>query len=179
MANEKTYLTVTALTKYIRYKFDNDVHLANVLLEGEISNFKKHSRGHFYFTLKDQGAQISATMFYSDARHVQFEPKDGMKVLVKGRIFENQLFFRQLCWDCFHEELEKEKIDITMPSVKIKRGFVSPDSKYNSVGYNVMVIKGSKMPDVKNGNLILAAHRGNSSVSFFDKLYKTKRRWFL
>jgi len=86
MANEKTYLTVTALTKYIRYKFDNDVHLANVLLEGEISNFKKHSRGHFYFTLKDQGAQISATMFYSDARHVQFEPKDGMKVLVKGNV---------------------------------------------------------------------------------------------
>ncbi len=65
---------------------------------------------------------------------------------------------------------------VEVPSVKIKRGFVSPDSKYNSVGYNVMVIKGSEMPDVKNGNLILAAHRGNSSVSFFDKLYKTKRR---
>ena len=63
MANEKTYLTVTALTKYIRYKFDNDVHLTSVLLEGEISNFKRHSRGHFYFTLKDQNAQISATIF--------------------------------------------------------------------------------------------------------------------
>ena len=86
MANEKTYLTVTALTKYIRYKFDNDVHLASVLLEGEISNFKRHSRGHFYFTLKDQNAQISATMFASEARKVLFEPKDGMKVLVKGSV---------------------------------------------------------------------------------------------
>ena len=86
MANEKTYLTVTALTKYIRYKFDNDVHLMSVLLEGEISNFKRHSRGHFYFTLKDQSAQISATMFYSEARKVNFEPKDGMKVLVKGSV---------------------------------------------------------------------------------------------
>lgn len=86
MVNEKTYLTVTALTKYIRYKFDNDVHLANVLLEGEISNFKRHSRGHFYFTLKDQGAQISATMFYSEAKKVLFEPKDGMKVLVTGTV---------------------------------------------------------------------------------------------
>ena len=86
MANEKTYLTVTALTKYIRYKFDNDVHLVSVLLEGEISNFKRHSRGHFYFTLKDQGAQISATMFASEARKVSFEPKDGMKVLVKGSV---------------------------------------------------------------------------------------------
>ena len=86
MANEKTYLTVTALTKYIRYKFDNDVHLTNVLLEGEISNFKRHSRGHFYFTLKDQGAQISATMFAYEAKKVMFEPKDGMKVLVKGSV---------------------------------------------------------------------------------------------
>ena len=86
MANEKTYLTVTALTKYIRYKFDNDVHLTSVLLEGEISNFKRHSRGHFYFTIKDQNAQISATMFYSEARKVLFEPKDGMKVLVKGSV---------------------------------------------------------------------------------------------
>ena len=86
MANEKTYLTVTALTKYIRYKFDNDVHLTSVLLEGEISNFKRHSRGHFYFTLKDQGAQISATMFAYEAKKVMFEPKDGMKVLVKGSV---------------------------------------------------------------------------------------------
>ena len=61
---------------------------------------------------------------------------------------------------------------LEVPDVKIKRGFVAMDSKYNSVGYNVMLIRGSDMPDKKNGNLILAAHRGNSSVSFFDKLYK-------
>ena len=86
MDNNSVYLTVTALTKYIRYKFDNDIHLANVLLEGEISNFKKHSRGHFYFTLKDQNAQISATMFYQEAKKVSFTPVDGMKVLVKGSV---------------------------------------------------------------------------------------------
>lgn len=61
---------------------------------------------------------------------------------------------------------------LSVPDVDIKRGFVDFDSKYNSVGYNVMLIKGSNMPDQENGNLILAAHRGNSSVSFFDKLYK-------
>lgn len=60
---------------------------------------------------------------------------------------------------------------ISIPDIKLKRGFTSIDSKYNSVSYNVMLIKGSDMPDVTNGNLILAAHRGNSSVSFFDKLY--------
>lgn len=63
---------------------------------------------------------------------------------------------------------------LSVPDVDIKRGFVSINSKYNSVGYNVMLIEGSKMPDQDKGNLILAAHRGNSSVSFFDKLYKLK-----
>ncbi len=83
---EERYLTVTALTKYIKYKFDHDHHLEEVLLEGEISNFKHNSRGHFYFTLKDEGASISVTMFSSFARQVQFEPKDGMKVFVKGNV---------------------------------------------------------------------------------------------
>lgn len=86
MVSEKKALTVTALTKYIKYKFDHDIHLSDLLLEGEISNFKRHSRGHFYFTLKDKNAQISATMFYNDAKKVSFEPKDGMKVLVRGNV---------------------------------------------------------------------------------------------
>ena len=81
---EERYLTVTALTKYIKYKFDNDKHLVDVLLEGEISNFKRHSRGHFYFTLKDENAQISAMMFQSNASKVLFQPTDGMKVFVRG-----------------------------------------------------------------------------------------------
>lgn len=83
---EERYLTVTALTKYIKYKFDHDHHLEEVLLEGEISNFKHNARGHFYFTLKDDGAQIAATMFASSARTVKFEPSDGMKVFVKGTV---------------------------------------------------------------------------------------------
>lgn len=83
---EERYLTVSALTKYIKYKFDHDHHLEEVLLEGEISNFKHNSRGHFYFTLKDEGAAISVTMFSSFARQVAFEPKDGMKVFVKGNV---------------------------------------------------------------------------------------------
>lgn len=83
---EERYLTVTALTKYIKYKFDHDHHLEEVLLEGEISNFKHNSRGHFYFTLKDEMAAISVTMFSSFAKMVKFEPKDGMKVFVKGNV---------------------------------------------------------------------------------------------
>jgi len=83
---EKKYLSVSALTKYIKYKFDKDAHLKNVLLKGEISNFKHHSRGHFYFTLKDDKSQISAIMFASSSKKVVFTPKDGMSVLVEGYI---------------------------------------------------------------------------------------------
>ena len=83
---EERYLTVTALTKYIKYKFDHDHNLELVLLEGEISNFKHNARGHFYFRLKDDYAVIDATMFASSASKCNFEPEDGMKVYVKGRI---------------------------------------------------------------------------------------------
>ena len=80
------YITVTQLTRYIKYKIDNDVHLNEVFLKGEISNFKAHSRGHFYFTLKDEGSRINAVMFASATRNVKFMPQDGMKVMVTGKI---------------------------------------------------------------------------------------------
>ena len=83
--NDK-YISVNQLTKYIKYKIDNDVNLNEVYLKGEISNFKAHSRGHYYFTIKDEKSRISAIMFASNTKSVKFEPVDGMKVLVKGRI---------------------------------------------------------------------------------------------
>ena len=83
--NDK-YITVTQLTRYIKYKIDNDVNLNEVFLKGEISNFKAHSRGHFYFTLKDENSRISAIMFSSNTKKIKFLPQDGMKVLVTGKI---------------------------------------------------------------------------------------------
>ena len=83
--NDK-YITVTQLTRYIKYKIDNDVNLNEVFLKGEISNFKAHSRGHFYFTLKDEGSRINAIMFASQTKNIKFMPEDGMKVLVTGKI---------------------------------------------------------------------------------------------
>ena len=82
----KEYLTVSQLTKYIKYKLDNDINLREVYLKGEISNFKAHTRGHFYFTIKDEGSRINAVMFASSASKVKFTPEDGMKILVMGRI---------------------------------------------------------------------------------------------
>ena len=83
---EERYLNVSALTKYIKYKFDHDYNLSEVLLEGEISNFKQNSRGHFYFKLKDEEAQIDAIMFAQSASKVMFIPSDGMHVFVKGKV---------------------------------------------------------------------------------------------
>ena len=80
------YVTISDLNRYIKAKFDMDTHLNHVYLKGEISNFKHHTRGHFYFTLKDENSRIAAVMFASSAKNVAFEPEDGMKVLVSGRI---------------------------------------------------------------------------------------------
>ena len=80
------YITVSQLTRYIKFKIDNDEHLNNVFLKGEISNFKAHTRGHFYFTIKDETSRINAVMFQSNASKLKFLPEDGMKIMVTGRI---------------------------------------------------------------------------------------------
>jgi exodeoxyribonuclease VII large subunit len=84
--NQNNYLTITQLNKYLKYKFDEDTNLRKVYLKGEISNFKAHTRGHFYFTLKDEGSRINAVMFQSNASKIKFRPVDGMKVMVIGRV---------------------------------------------------------------------------------------------
>ena len=80
------YLTVGALTRYLKMKFETDTHLRKVYLKGEISNFKAHTTGHYYFSIKDETSKINAIMFASNARKMKFIPKDGMKVLLMGRV---------------------------------------------------------------------------------------------
>ena len=80
-------LSVSALTKHIKSLIEGDETLADVIVEGEISNFKCHrATGHLYFSLKDEGAVINAVMFRSSAQSLAFAPADGKKVLVKGRV---------------------------------------------------------------------------------------------
>ncbi|WP_445493142.1 exodeoxyribonuclease VII large subunit [Niallia sp. 03133] len=83
---ESKYLTVQALTKYIKRKFDADPHLHQVYVKGEISNFKQHSSGHMYFTLKDDKARILAVMFARNNQIMKFKPENGMKVLVRASL---------------------------------------------------------------------------------------------
>ncbi len=83
---EEKYLKISDLNEYIKVMFDENSFLNKIYLKGEISNFKNHTRGHLYFTLKDETSRISAVMFYNKALALQFKPEDGMNVLVEGRI---------------------------------------------------------------------------------------------
>ena len=83
MNNE--YFSVSDINKIIKSTIDNSEILRNVYLKGEISNIKYHGRGHLYFSLKDENSKINAVMFNYSGK-LQFEPKDGDGVLVRGRI---------------------------------------------------------------------------------------------
>ena len=83
--NDK-YLTISQINEYVKMRIDSDANLKKVFLKGEVSNFKNHTRGHLYFTLKDDDSRISAVMFASQAAYLKFDPEDGMNVLVEGRI---------------------------------------------------------------------------------------------
>ncbi len=145
MNNDK-YLTVIALTKYLKHKFDADEHLRKILLKGEISNLKKHSTGHYYFSLKDEYSKINAIMFSTQTKKLKFDVEDGMKVLVSGRVsvYENtgsyQIYvdgmeedgignlyvaFEQLKKKLMQEGLFDEKHKKKIPKIPTKIGIIT------------------------------------------------------
>lgn len=132
------YLTVTAITKYIKYKFDQDPHLQNVFIKGEISNFKRHSSGHLYFALKDDKGVLSAMMFKSNANQLSFEPKEGDQVLIEGRIgvYESrgsyQIYVQTMQLDgigLLYEKFEALKKEL------VEKGYFNADHKLSIPKY--------------------------------------------
>ena len=95
-------ITVTDLNKYIKEKIAGDENLANVLVKGEISNFKLHYTGHMYFTLKDENSLIKCIMFKTYTPHLKFTPKDGMKVMAFGTVsvFEEMVYTNFIVKQC-------------------------------------------------------------------------------
>lgn len=86
MKYENLAVTVTDLNKYIKDKIAGDENLNNILVKGEISNFKNHYTGHMYFTLKDENCLVKCIMFKTYAEKLKFMPKDGMKVIIFGSV---------------------------------------------------------------------------------------------
>ncbi len=92
-------ISVTELNKYVKEKVAEDAFLNNVLVKGEISNFKHHYTGHMYFTLKDENSLIKCVMFKTSTATLNFMPKDGMKVIVFGTVsvFERDGIYQIYC----------------------------------------------------------------------------------
>lgn len=86
MNYENLAISVSELNKYIKEKISADEALSNIIVKGEISNFKNHYTGHMYFTLKDENSLIKCIMFKTYAQRLNFMPKDGMKVFVLGGV---------------------------------------------------------------------------------------------
>lgn len=115
------YLQVNALTKYLKYKFDQDPYLTRVFLKGELSNVNKHTNGHIYFAVKDRHAKIRGIMFRTKARTLKFEPAEGQEVLIEGRVSiyeasgQYQIYAESIQIDgigMLFEQLEKDKKEL-------------------------------------------------------------------
>ncbi len=111
-------MTVTELNKYVKDMLDSSEILQNVLIKGELSNFKLHYTGHMYFTLKDKSSLIKGVMFKSYAGNLKFKPEDGMSVIIYGSVsvFERdgiyQIYAKDMMLDgvgALYAEFEKLK----------------------------------------------------------------------
>lgn len=78
--------TVAQVNEYVKCLIEEEMLLQDIYVCGEVSNFKKHSSGHFYFTLKDSSSEIRAVMFRSYAQKVKFNIENGLKVIVRARV---------------------------------------------------------------------------------------------
>lgn len=100
-------LTVSNLNGYIKKIFDNDFILKNIKIKGELSNFKWHDNGNIYFSLKDESSKINCIMFKNNAYSLNFMPKDGMSVILKGRI---SVYLKEGTYQLYCEEIELDGV---------------------------------------------------------------------
>ena len=83
---EQKFVTISDVNRFIKIKLEGEEKLQHLFVKGEISNYKHHTRGHLYFTLKDESSKINAVMFQGNASRLAFIPEDGMSVLISGRV---------------------------------------------------------------------------------------------
>ena len=158
------YITVTQLTRYIKYKIDNDQNLMKIYLKGEISNFKNHTRGHLYFTIKDENTRINAIMFASSAAKLKMTPQDGMKVLVTGRI---SVYEATGSYQIYVDSMEEDGLgNLYLEFEKLKKKLAAEglfDESHKK-----------KIPRIPNKIGIITAPTG---AAIKDILSTIKRRW--
>lgn len=128
---ENNVFSVSQVNKYIKMLFDSDMFLNKITIKGEITNFKAHYTGHFYFTLKDEASTIKCVMFKSYASLVKFKPEDGMKVTITGQI---SVFERDGVYQIYCNKMEKDGLgDLYIAYEELKKKLEKEglfDSKY-------------------------------------------------
>ena len=109
MRYEDMAISISELNSYIKNKIADDEYLNNVLVKGEISNFKNHYTGHMYFTLKDENSLIKCIMFKSFAQKLDFMPKDGMKVFALGSV---SVFERDGVYQIYVKAMQEDGVGV-------------------------------------------------------------------
>lgn len=100
-------ISVSELNSYVKEFFDLNPMLNNVFVKGEISNFKHHSSGHLYMTLKDENAAVKAVMFKYSAMSLDFQPENGMKVIVNAKV---SLYERDGAYQIYINEMQPDGV---------------------------------------------------------------------
>lgn len=104
---QRPILTVSEINRYIKDILSNNIILGNVLIRGEISNYKYHYSGHMYFTLKDEMSSLKCVMFKGSCINLKFDPQDGMKVIIQGRI---SVYERDGSYQLYAEEMQPDGV---------------------------------------------------------------------
>ena len=119
MPDESRILTVNGLNEYVKMLIDGNPVLSNIYVRGEISNLNYHSSGHYYFSLKDENARVSAVMFKSAVIKLKFRPENGMKVVLHGRV---SVYPRDGAYQLYATSLEPDGIGaLTLAYEQLKR----------------------------------------------------------
>ncbi len=121
-------ITVTELNRYMKEKVASDEFLNNVLVKGEISNFKLHYTGHMYFTLKDENSLIKCIMFKGQTATLNFTPKDGMKVLVFGTV---SVFERDGVYQIYAKAMQEEGMGALYTAYKELKAKLEKEGLFN------------------------------------------------
>ena len=163
----KSALTVRQLNLYVRSLIEGDARLSNVLVSGELSNFKNHyASGHLYFTLKDREASIRCVMFRSFAERIKFKPLDGLKVVLRGRV---SIYEKDGQYQFYAEEMLPEGVgDIAL-------GFEQVKAKLETEG---LLDQSTKRPLPKFPKRI-AVVTSDTGAAVKDIMNILSRRWSL
>ena len=135
-------ISVTELNRYVKKRIDGDEYLNNVLVKGEISNFKHHYTGHLYFTLKDENSLIKCVMFKTYAETLDFEPKDGMKVIIFGSVsvFERDGVYQIYCKAIEQDGLGDLYIKFNELKEKLEKEGLFDESHKKKIPFNPEII---------------------------------------